>query len=359
MRGRVGVAAPATLAAWLSLAALASLLVPAVARAEPSRVLVVRERGADAVVERAEVRLSAELRAAGFVVDERVAEGDADARRLVEQPGDGGTFATVLLQRAAAGASTDVWVADHVTHKTVVRRMDAHGSGDAADRSLALRIVELMRASLVEALVLPPPAPREASPAPPPPPSPDVARWTREAIHEPVAPLAPIRLALGAAGTFGGPQVGLAFAPELHVAWRPAEAWSFGVLAAGPAFGARATGGEGSAQLRQELALFEAAFEASLGGPLRGFVAVGAGAYHFAASGDATAPFTSTSADAWSALFGVGLGVSVGLAGPASLVLDAHELLAAPKPVVAFARDHVATLMSPGTLVSLSLAVDL
>ena len=43
MRGRVGVAAHATLAAWLSLASLASLLVPAVARAEPSRVLVVRE----------------------------------------------------------------------------------------------------------------------------------------------------------------------------------------------------------------------------------------------------------------------------------------------------------------------------
>lgn len=129
-RGRVGVAARATLAALLGLGSFAA---PAVARAEPSRVLVVRERGDDAVVERAEVRLSAELRAAGFLVDERLAEGDADARRLVEQPADGGAFATVLLQRAVAGASTDVWVADHVTHKTVVRRMDAQGSGDAAD----------------------------------------------------------------------------------------------------------------------------------------------------------------------------------------------------------------------------------
>jgi len=362
MRGRVGVAARATLAALLSfasLAPLAILAVPAVARAEPSRVLVVRDRGADAVVERAEVRLSAELRSAGFVVDERVAEGDADARRLVEQPGDGGAFATVLLQRAAAGASTDVWVADHVTHKTVVRRMDAHGSGDAADRSLALRIVELMRASLVEALVLPPPAPREASPAPPPSPPPDVARWTREAIHEPVAPLAPIRLALGAAGTFGGPSVGLAFAPELRVALRPDESWSFGVLAAGPAFGARATGGEGSAEIRQELALIEAGYEGRLAGPLRGFAMVGAGGYHLHASGNATAPFTSSQGDAWSALFGIGLGLGIDLAGPASLLLEARELLAAPRPVVAFGADHVATVMSPGTLLSLSLAVEL
>ena len=216
-----------------------------------------------------------------------------------------------------------------------------------------------MRASLVEALVLPPPAPRE-SPAPPPsPPPPDVARWTREAIREPVTSVAPIRLSLGAAGAFGGPSVGFAFAPELRVAWRPAEDWSFGVLAVGPAFGAKATGSEGSAPLRQELALLEAAFDAQLGGPVRAFVAVGAGAYHFAASGEAASPFTSASADAWSALFGIGLGMSVGLAGPASLVLDAHELLAAPKPVVAFASDHVANLMSPGTLLSLSLAVDL
>ena len=48
-----------------------------------------------------------------------------------------------------------------------------------------------------------------------------------------------------------------------------------------------------------------------------------------------------------------------GLAGPASLVLDAHELFAAPKPVVAFGTDHVATVMSPGTLLSLTLAVEL
>jgi hypothetical protein len=348
MRGCVGVATCAT---------LASLAWATVGRAEPSRVLVVRERGADAVVERAEVRLSAELRAAGFEVDERLADGDADARRLVEQPGDGGAFATVLLQRSPAGASTDVWVADHVTHKTVVRRMEAHGRGDAADRSLALRIVELMRASLVEALVLPPQAETAAPPLPPPPA--DVARWTREALHEPTPTLAPLRLSLGAAGVFGGPNVGVAIAPELRVAWRPAFAWSLGVLAAGPAFGARASGSEGTAEIRQEFALVEGTYEVRLGDSVRGFLAAGVGAYHLYASGSATPPFTGTQSDVWSALAGIGLGASVALAGPASLVLDAHELLAAPQPVVAFAAEHVATVMSPGTLVSLSLAVEL
>jgi hypothetical protein len=342
-------------------ATLASLVWAAAALAEPSRVLVVRDRSADAVVERAEVRLAAELRAAGFEVDERVADGDAEARKLVEQPGDGGAFATVLLQRAAAGASTDVWVADHVTHKTVLRRMEAHGRGDAADRSLALRIVELMRASLVEALVLPAPTePPEAAPPPPPPPPPlDVARWTREALQAPPTALAPLRLSLGAAAAFGGSAVGMAVAPELRIAWRPSVAWSLGLLAAGPAFGARASGSEGSAEIRQELALVELAYELRVATPLRAFLAAGAGAYHLVASGNASSPFTSGQGDAWAALVGVGLGLEVDLVGPASLVLDAHELFAAPQPVIAFAADHVATVMSPGTLLSLSLAVEL
>jgi hypothetical protein len=360
-------------------AMLASLAATAAAPASadpPSRVLVVRERKADAVVARAQTRLVAELRAAGFAVDDRVVDDAADARRLVEEPEDGGAFATVLLQRASAGATTDVWVADHVTHKTVMRRMKATGRGDAADRSLALRVVELMRASLVEALVLPPsepatdpagdaadgapapatPPPASQSPAPPP----DVERWTREAVREPVAARAPgTWLAVGAAATFAGPAVGFAIAPALTVAWRPAEAWSLGVWGVGPAYGARATGGEGTADVRQELALAEGAGEISLGGPARAFVAVGAGAYHFAASGNALSPYTSGQADSWSALLGAGLGLRVRVAGPASVVLEARELLALPRPVMAFAGERVGTLMSPGTVAGLSLAVDL
>jgi hypothetical protein len=151
----------------------------------------------------------------------------------------------------------------------------------------------------------------------------------------------------------------MAVGPELRVAWRPTVAWSLGLLAAGPAFGARASGSEGNAEIRQELAIVELAYELRVAAPLRAFLAAGAGAYHLVASGNASGPYTSGQGDAWAALFGVGLGASLDLAGPASLVLDAHELLAAPQPVVAFAADHVATVMSPGTLVSLSLAVEL
>jgi hypothetical protein len=351
MRASAGVAA---------CVAVAVLACARAAWAEGSLVVLVRERGADAVVERAEMRLAAELRAAGFTVEEQTAESADDARRLVEEADARDPFATVLLRRARTGAATDVWVADHVTHKTVVRRMSARGGGDAADRALALRVVELMRASLVEGLVLPPPEeePDAPAPAPAPPPPADVTAWTREAVREPPAPEGgTVDVALGVAGAFAGPDVGLAVAPELRVAWRPSRTWSIALLGAVPAFGARVAATQGSATVRQELAVVEAAFEPALVDWIRPYVAAGAGGYHLDATGYASAPYTSGSADAWSALLATGIGARLRLTGSTWLAFDVRELLALPRPVVAFAGNNVAVAMRPGTLAGMTLAV--
>jgi len=350
MRARAGVAACVAVAVFACARA---------ACADGSLVVLVRERGADAVVERAEVRLAAELRAAGFAVEEQTAEGADDARRLVEEADARGPFATVLLRRARSGAATDVWVADHVTHKTVVRRMSARGAGDAADRGLALRVVELMRASLVEGLVLPPPDEDPDAPAPAPAaPPPDVTAWTREAVREPPAPEGgTVDVAVGVAGAFAGSDVGLAVAPELRVAWRPSRAWSLAVLGAAPAFGARVSASQGDATVRQELAILEAAFEPTLVDWIRPYVAAGGGVYHFDATGYATAPFTNGSADAWTALLAAGGGARARLTGSTWLVFDARALVALPRPVVSFAGETVAVAMRPGALAGLSLAV--
>ena len=306
----------------VALAALATLTWAPTARAEGSRVVIVRDRSADAVVERAEVRLAAELRAAGFEVEERVVEGDDDARKAVEEPAGTGPFATVLLRRAGGRAATDVWVADHVTHKTVVRRVGSRGTGDAGDRSLALRVVELMRASLVEGIVLPPPEEEPVSPArrlppAPPPPPPDVAAWTRGGrARAPRMRPVHVAIALGVAGAFAGPDVGMAVAPELRVAWHATPWWSVGVLAAGPGFGGRVTAAEGNASVRQELAARRGGLRAAdAAARFSGFVALGAGAYHLEASGNATPPFTSGQEDAWAALLAGGVGVRVRLSG--------------------------------------------
>jgi hypothetical protein len=151
----------------------------------------------------------------------------------------------------------------------------------------------------------------------------------------------------------------MAVAPELRVAWYATPAWSFGVLAVGPGFGARVTATEGTANVRQELALAEVAFESAPAGVKSAFLSLGAGAYHLYASGDATPPYTSGHDDAWSALLAAGAGVRVRITGAASVVVDAREVLALPRPVVVFASERVAAAMHPGTIGAVSLAVDL
>jgi hypothetical protein len=329
-----------------------------VAFASGSQVVILYEGAPDGVVDRAEMRLAAELRAAGFHVEEHASDDAADARLAVERASEGVTFATVLLRRASDGAFTDVWVADHVTRKTVVRRIGARGVGDPADRALALRVVELMRASLVEGLVMTPSV--DDSVAPPPPPPADVAAWTREAVSKPTERHAALfDLSLGIAGAWSDPALGAAVAPELRIAWRPKPAWSVGLLAAGPAFGARVAASEGSATARQELALLEAAVEPWSWGPIVPYAAAGGGVYHVATTGYANPPYASRSGDTWAALIGAGIGARLPLSSTASLVLDARELFALPRPVIAFAGQEVAVSMRPGTLAALLLSVSL
>jgi hypothetical protein len=320
-----------------------------------SRVVIARDADrADAMIDRVELRLAAELRAAGFDVVESAYSGE-DARKLVEQPLADEPFATVLLRRVGGGAATDVWVSDHVSHKTVVRRILAPGSGDVADRALALRVVELMRASLVEAVLLPPAEPEPAPPA-------DVSRWTREAI--PVAPQPQaaeqhVFVGIGIAALFGSAEVGLAAAPELHVAWRASGMWFVRAVAAGPAFGGRAQSAQESATVRQELALIELDREFLIGRLASASASIGAGGYHIDARIDGPTAFVPAGGDAWTVIGAAGAGVSIHLSSSASIILGGRLLAALRRPVIFLASERVATAMRPGFLGEVTLLVGL
>ena len=339
-----------------SLIAAALIGIASVALAGGSRIVLLSEKaGEDAVIARAQRRLAAELRSAGFEVEEGGVEAQGDARRIVETPASGDPFATVFLRRAGDGTSTDVWVADHVTHKTVVRSVSVPGSGESADRALALRVVELMRASLVEAMVLP-------SPDVPAPPASDVKAWTREEIRvEPSEKAAGERIALGlgVAAAFASPEVGLAVAPALRVAWRAGRLWVLRAAAVGPAFGGRVQAHEGDAAIRQEMGLFELSFHPKTTAPIQGYAALGAGAYHIDERGNAMAPFAGVHAEAWSVLLSAGGGIRLRFSRVSSIELESRILLAMPRPVVVFGSERVAAAMHPGALTTLGVTVDL
>jgi len=329
---------------------LAIAFVATAARADGSRVVLSRERDDD-VLGRVELRVAAELRAAGFTVDDRPADGaDVAADAQNADAGDA-RFATVVLRRARRGTALEITVDDRITKKTVTRRIDA-GRGERAEKLLSMRVVELLRASLVEPLVVEPPEgePPAAAPLPP-----DVAAF---AAPRDVLRAAP-RFELGAGlAVIAGADVGLAWGPTVHASLSPCGGCRAGVVLAGPAFGASVDAREGSAAVRQELALAEASLDLARSSWFSPFVAAAAGAYHLHAQGTARAPFVDARDDAWAALAVAGAGARARLADHAHVTLAARALFAFPRPVLDFAGDRVATVGRPSWMLALSLDAD-
>src|SRR5579862_9679402 len=114
------------LCAWILLITAPVALERGRARADGarSRVSLVRSSSSDRVLREANTRVRAELLDAGFEVVE-VDRPPGDPRSEVEDTApDAASFATIAMNRAANGAFADVWISDHVTGKTVVRRIE-------------------------------------------------------------------------------------------------------------------------------------------------------------------------------------------------------------------------------------------
>jgi hypothetical protein len=117
-----------------------------VALANPSALIaVVRDPQTD---ERTLTRLHSELDALGLTVRVVAAPaGDRNPRTLERAAREVGAFAALRIVPWEGGI--EVWIADRVTGKTLLRELVV-APGEAADEVVALRAVELLRASLLE-----------------------------------------------------------------------------------------------------------------------------------------------------------------------------------------------------------------
>ncbi len=334
-------------------AACALVLAPAAAaQSRRSRVALVRSDSSDRLLRDASTRLRAELKSAGFEVVEveQAPQGTpGDARAEVEHAaGSGGSFATVSLNRASFGAFADVWISDHITGKTVVRRLEV-GSASNAAAVLAIRALELLRASLLE--LAEPQRPSEPVVAPPK----DVLRFVQPALPPSVPPRHP-----AFAGTALGVSVlGLQGTGGLHAALGPSLRLQYGfgrvfgrLSLAGPLLGPEPARAEGRAVVRQELA----SVDIGLATAVRRFGAfgwVGTGVFHLHTAGSAASPYRAVSDDVLSWLSNAGVGGVARLGSQTLLSAELGVLWLLPHPVVVIAGKDSGSAGVP----SVSLAV--
>ncbi len=317
-----------------------------------SRVALVRTSSNDRVLREATTRLRAELVDAGFEVME-VDRAPGDPRAEVEDAApDAPTFATVAMSRAANGASADVWISDHVTGKTVVRRLDV-GAGPNATAVLAIRALELLRASLLEVA-----AQGDSSQVPMVAPT-DVARWIGPAL--PRAPAGPLldrgALGIGALGLHGLSGIGLAVGPTVSFA-RGMGPWFARLMLAGPLVGPELHTPAGSATVRQELGALSVGW-AMDPRPLGAYAWLGAGGYDLHTEGSATAPYRGESGEVVSFVWTAGVGGAARIASRVALTVEVASFALVPRPTVVIAGSDAGSAGAPSLGISFGVVVGL
>jgi hypothetical protein len=300
-------------------------------------------------------QLRAELSAAGFEIVVTQSSNPETSRESLEKIArDTDSFAAIAVVEPEDGLAVDIWVADRVTGKTVLRRIDAGEDQRQGAAIVALRAVELLRASLLE-LNLPdrprgevgvtpevrafvPEPPPRLGPAPPPAPIDRVEPGVEPKRQR-------FGVALGGAAFVAPGGIPLAPAPRLVISWRPLEDWAGALDLSGPAL-ASVEGRAGRASVDQELALGKIQLEPTWG-DVSPLAAIGVGAFRLGARGSARAPFEDRSGGALAFALAIGAGARIRVAEHVRLVLDAQAVGLFPKPVVRFAGEQVAATGRP------------
>ena len=329
--------------------ALCAPLIVHEARAEPQRVRVVDAGDTDPAVRQATTRLEAELVAVGFAVD--IEETPATGPRGEVESGGSATFASIAILRSGSQAVADVRVVEPISGKTFIGRVDAGlQPGPTPARTLAIRAVELLRASLLEVGLRPREeleVRRELKTVPV-----DVA-GSMEATPTPRHAMTGWSFELGAATSWTegfGPTIG----PSGWVSRSVGTGWVVGIRWVGPTFGPELRSPVASADVRQMIALAEIRFAYGTA-RVTPLMALGLGAADTWAIGHAAPPFQAHTAGGLSAAVHASLGLHVRLVARLGIVLETGALVLSPVRPVRIAGEEVGNTSPASWLSSLGL----
>jgi len=300
------------------------------------------------------VRIKSELLAGGFPVTVT----DSPAAKLVPEPrvlkGLAAQVKPPSVTLAIFGnldeGRAELWVVDRITGKSAIRRVQVETSSDRPiSEVLAIRVQELLRATLVEVLV-------EENRPPPPAPEPQAAPVAVE--RQPVAPILPWRFGIEAGGSvFGGAGgFGTAAAPVARLRFAIDEIFwlRFGALGLGTE--PRLVADYASASISQSLVLLEGAAWFRVRRSVRPTVSLGVGGERVAVEGSTNLPYRGQQNARWFFVADAGAGLAVRLSPHWEAQLEGHMLVATPRPVVRFLGTEFARAGLPTFLATLTLA---
>jgi len=324
---------------------------PAAAAPAPPmpRVVLVRSSGAPASVSEALVRLRGELIAAGFEAEVIDLPLGADVRASLERlspPAGPGRSATALVAVVASGDSgaVELWVIDRVTGKTVIRRVNAPAAEPArVAEILAVRAVELLRASFLELAIAPP-----ADTAAPAPATPAVQRWATAPLEERDWTWA-LEAGGGTAAAVGGPWN--AFLAVARVERALGRRACVRLAFAGLGTTGRVTAANGAGDVSQTVMLAELLFRFRRGHRVEPLISVGGGALRVNVDAQESTPYQGLGGVQWGGAADLGIGVRVPLQRHRfELDAEAHALLAQPFPTVEYFGQEIARTGRPTLL---------
>jgi len=334
--------------AQILLAALVTLMTLRTAAA--STVVLVHPQSPTATTEEAIVRVHGELVSAGFNVEVAPSLSLGNTLVALEQAAKApGVDAVLAILGDASPDFIELWVVDRVTGKTTIRRLPNPGVSDRAAEGLAIRALELLRASLLEIAMASDNSPHVPTPPP-------VARLMEEALDPHTTARWSIEVGGNLLASPSGPLANVE--PLLRVSRRFGSYGLARVSVSGLGTQARtdsASGASATALVNQEFAVIETGVRLRPHARIQPVFVVGAGALHVQAEGSALWPYQGQTAQRWSFLASAGAGMSFWIAHRYGCSAELQAQLAQPYPSIRFFGVEASHVGRPTLLLALSL----
>jgi hypothetical protein len=304
------------------------------------------------------IRVRGELVADGFEVTIQQTEPGVTSASAMATAGQDATSTSIGLFLSSDGKGAEIWIVDNVAGKTIVRHIDTESkTADDASDLLAVRVVELLRATLLESAIAR--QHEDEAPKPEAPASNEGRATLRGRRSVDGAPAKQLGLHLGGTMLWSPTELGPAWLPVVRAEWLAHRILHPRLSFVGLGTRPQVAGREGNAAVQQMLASFEVALIPWPAWIIRPQLSLGTGVWRVTVDGRADWPYEGVSYGQWAFAADAGMGVTVPLTAAVEIVGEGHSTLAIPPPVVRFAGRDVTLIGRPAVTASIALKVSL